>query len=166
MDEPFARSELTDETRVLPFEANVPRRSDEQKNEDAVPAQQGAKPDARFPIKTGEQRQDRRGIKEAVQTFCHTGERGANPEADKPAPPPATAFVAADGAVNRSSDKSAEEWFRHNDPAEEKSAGATKMNQAGEKTAPMPAEAIADEKSERNTCEGGEGDGQAHGRSR
>ena len=151
---------------MLPLQPDVPGRGDEQKNQNPIPAQQFAKPQARFAIKTAEQTEDRSRIEQAVQAFRHAGERNANPEANEPAAPALPSFVAANRAVNRAGDEGAEDRLRHDDAAEKKSAAATEMDQPGEKTAPRAAEPVANEKSERDGGDRGERDRQANRRGR
>ena len=161
MHEPFPGCELAEETGMPPLQPDMPGGGEKEKNQDPIPAQEFAKPETRFPVKTGEQTEDRRGIKQTVQAFRHAGEGDENPKAHKPAAPPLPPFVPANRAVNRTGDKGAEDRLRHNDAAEEKSATTAEMDQPGEKTAPWATEAITDEESEGDGGENAEGDREA-----
>jgi hypothetical protein len=88
MHEPFLRCELAEETGMLPLQPDMPGSGHKEKNQDPIPAQKFAKPETRFPVKTGKQTEDCGGIKQAVQAFRHAGERDENPKTHKPAAPP------------------------------------------------------------------------------
>ena len=133
MHEPFPGRELAEETGMPPLQPDMPGGGEKEKNQDSIPAQEFAKPETRFPVKTGKQTEDCGGIKQAVQAFRHAGERDENPKTHKPAAPPLPPFVATNRAVNRAGDKGAEDRLRHNDAAKEKSTTTTEMDQPGKK---------------------------------
>src|SRR6478735_4339403 len=166
MSEPFAGGELTDEAWITPLQPDVPRRGDEEKNENPVPAQQFPKTDARFAIKTGEQSENGCGVEQTVQALGHAGESRANPKANEPGASSAPALIATNRAIECTGDEGAKDRFWHHDSPEDESAAAAKMNQPGNKTAPRSAQPIADEKGECDARGHGEGDGQTHRRGR
>ena len=166
MNEPFPPRDVPEKSRVVPFDPDVPRECDEEKSQNPFPAEQSLEADPGLAIKTGEQTERRRRIKQAVQTLRHASERGANPEADEPAAAASASFIAADRAVDRPGNKGAEDWLRHDDPSEQKCPATTQLNEPREESAPRPAEAFADEKREHDRGEDGERDGEASGCSR
>ena len=71
----------------MPFRPDVPRRDNQTKDRQVLPAQERAKSHPGFPIKDREQKKDRAGVNDPEQAFGETGERGTNPKSREPGTP-------------------------------------------------------------------------------
>ena len=105
--------------------------------------EQETKAEPRFTEKYGEERDHAGRIKQAMNTFGQTSQRGADPKSEKPPVTKTTTLVTADSAKNRCGDEGAEKRFRHDDSPEQERAAGAEINQPSQKSAPVINQALA-----------------------
>ena len=101
-----------------------------------------------------------------MEAFRHACNRATNPKTDEPGASAWPSFVTANRAVNRARDESAEERLGHENAVENKCPTTAELDESGEKAAPGTAQPVADEKGERDSRDGGEGEREAGRRRR
>src|SRR5437762_5380587 len=134
----------------MPFRPGVPRRNNQYKNYQVIPAQQAAKAHAGFSIEYREQKKNRRWIHDTEQTFGQTGKGRANPKASKPGSPMTATLIAAQSGEDCARNKCAHKRFGHYDAREQKCATETEINQTGDEAAPVISEPFPNQKNQGN----------------
>src|SRR5437763_9625103 len=128
----------------------MPGRDDQKENGHVLPAQQRPVPQPRLVIKHRQQKNNRRRINHAEQTFGQACKGRANPKSSEPNPAMSASLITAYCTENRPCDERADDRFGHDDAPEEKCAAEAEINQARNKAVPITRELFPNQKNQRN----------------
>jgi len=109
-----------------------------------LPMEKRPKSETGLTVKNSEHKKNGDEIDQPEDTFGHTGESRANPEAGEPEASMLPALVTTDCTKNPAGDKSTEDRFGHNDSSQKERAAEGKINQTSQKTVPIIPQSFSD----------------------